>query len=114
MAYIEERKTKDGKTHFRALICLKGHPKISATFERITDAKKWVQQTEAAIREGRYFRTSESKKHSVAELVNRYIENVVPTKPRNAPAVTAQLVEGGTRLLLTIRSYSRINCREKG
>jgi hypothetical protein len=24
MAYIEERKTKDGKTHFRALIRLKG------------------------------------------------------------------------------------------
>ena len=51
MAYIEERKTKDGKTHSRVLIRLKGYPKASATFDRITDAKKWAQKTEVAMRE---------------------------------------------------------------
>ena len=91
MAYIQERKTADGKTHFRVQIRLKGFPKEMATFDRKTDAKLWAQQTESAMREGRYFKTSESKKHTVGELVDRYIENLMPTKPKNAPACTAQL-----------------------
>jgi hypothetical protein len=48
MAYIQERTTEDGKTHFRVQIRLKGYPITSATFERKTDAKQWAQQTEAA------------------------------------------------------------------
>ena len=91
MAYIQERKTADGKTHFRVQIRLKRFPKEMATFDRKTDAKLWAQQTESAMKEGRYFKTSESKKHTVGELVDRYIENVIPTKPKNAPACTAQL-----------------------
>jgi integrase len=91
MAYIQERKTNDGKTHFRVQIRLRGFPICSATFERKTDAKLWAQQTEAAMREGRYFKTNESKKHTVAALVDRYIENIVPTKPKNASARIAQL-----------------------
>lgn len=91
MAYIQERKDKDGKIHHRVQIRLRGFPTQSATFERKTDAKLWAQQTEAAMREGRYFKTSEAKKHNVAELVDRYIENVIPNKPKNAQACTAQL-----------------------
>lgn len=91
MAYIQERKTDDGKTHYRVQIRLRGYPTTTATFDRKTDAKLWAQQTEAAMREGRHFKTSEAKKHNVGELVDRYIENVIPTKPKNAAATTAQL-----------------------
>lgn len=92
MAYIQERKTDDGKTHYRVQIRLKGHPTTSATFDRKTDAKLWAQQTESAIREGRHFKISEAKKHNLAELIERYIANVIPTKPKNAAACTAQLL----------------------
>ena len=92
MAYIQERKDKDGKTHYRVQIRLRGHPTTSATFERKTDAKLWVQQTESAMRDGRHFKTAEAKKHILAELVDRYIRDVVPTKPKNAAATTAQLL----------------------
>ncbi len=92
MAYIQERKDKDGKTHYRVQIRLKGHPITTATFDRKTDAKLWAQQTESAMRDGRHFKTAESKKHDFFELVDRYIENVVPTKPKNAAATTAQLL----------------------
>lgn len=91
MAYIQERKTDDGKTHYRVQIRLRGHPTTSATFERKTDAKLWAQQTESAMRDGRHFKTAEAKKHTLGELVDRYIQNVIPTKPKNAKAVTAQL-----------------------
>lgn len=79
MANIQERKTKNG-VHYRVQIRLKGHPIQRATFERKTDAKKWIQQTETSIREGRYFKTSESKKHTFADLANRYQREILPSK----------------------------------
>ena len=66
MAYIQERKTEDGKTHFRVQIRLRGFPTQTATFERKTDAKLWAQQTESAMRDGRHFKTAEAKKHTLA------------------------------------------------
>lgn len=80
MASITKRKGRGGKDVYRVLIRLKGSPTQSATFERLTDAKKWAQDTESAIRDGRYFRTSQSKKHSVEELINRYIRDMLPQK----------------------------------
>jgi len=92
MAYIQERKTEDGKTHFRVQVRLRGYPTTSATFERKTDAKLWAQQTESAMRDGRHFKTAEAKKHTLADLIDRYIENVIPTKPKSGTAYTAQLL----------------------
>ncbi len=80
MAYIEERIDSSGKTKFRAQIRLKGYPTQTATFERKTDARKWVQDTESAIREGRHFKTVEAKRHTVGEMIDRYIKSVIPTK----------------------------------
>ena len=80
MATIVKRTANDGITNYQAKIRIKSFPAQSATFERITDAKKWVQQTEAAIREGRHFKTTESKRHTLAELINRYVRDVSPAK----------------------------------
>ena len=76
MAYIEKRVSKSGAVRHRALVRLRGHPSQSATFERKTDAKKWVQQTEAAIREGRHFKSAAAKRHTGAELIERYLEEI--------------------------------------
>ncbi len=83
MAIIQERKSADGKIKYRALVRLKGFPPQSATFERKTDAKKWAQDTESAIRDGRYFKTAEAKKHTVSELIERYSTKVLPQKTKN-------------------------------
>lgn len=92
MATIQERKTNDGKVMYRVQVRLKGHPTESATFERKTDAKKWAQQTETAIREGRHFKTREAKKHTVADLIDKYIKSVLPTKPKSKETQTVQLI----------------------
>jgi len=92
MAYIQERKNETGRIQYRVQIRLKGFLTTTATFARKTDAKLWAQQTESAMREGRHFKTAESKKHNVADLVTRYISSVIPTKPKNAAACTAQLL----------------------
>ena len=91
MANIEKRTTQDGTTSFRVKIRLKGFPTQSATFDRLTDARKWVQQTEAAIREGRHFKTTESKRHTLGDAIERYINDVIPTKPKNTVNQVGQL-----------------------
>lgn len=83
MANIEKRISKDSKISYRVKVRLKGYPIQTATFERLTDARKWIQDTESAIREGRHFKTSEAKKHTAKELIDRYIKEILPRKPNS-------------------------------
>lgn len=71
MASIEKRTAQDGQVSYRVKVRLKGFPSQTATFARLTDARKWVQQTESAIREGRHFKTTEAKRHTLSETVNQ-------------------------------------------
>ncbi len=91
MATIEQRKAA-GNTTYRVKIRLKGHPPQTATFERKTDAKQWAQQTETAIREGRHFKTTEAKRHTLGELVDRYLRDVLPSKPKSEVDQKRQLL----------------------
>lgn len=92
MAYIQKREKQNGKHHYRVQVRLKGFPTQSATFERKTDANKWAMQTESAIREGRHFATVESKKHTLAKAIDRYIKEILPTKPKSAAKQKSQLM----------------------
>jgi len=78
MATINKHTSKAGKMTYRVRIQLKGYPVQSATFTRLTDAKKWAASTESAIREGRHFKTAEAKKHTLAEAIDKYLDNVLP------------------------------------
>ncbi|PLY05543.1 MAG: integrase [Desulfuromonas sp.] len=118
MATIQERKALDGKTKYRVIVRLKGYPPQSATFDRKTDAKKWAQDTESAIREGRHFKTVEAKKHTLAEMIDRYVENVLPLKLKAAKwGQDSQLEwwkgELGYRLLSDVTPALIAECRDK-
>lgn len=82
MAQIRERFKKNGKKSFFVRIRMKGKPEATASFERLTDARLWAQHTETAIREGRYATTAEAQKHTLSDLVERYIRDVLPRKPK--------------------------------
>ncbi|NCC61234.1 MAG: site-specific integrase [Verrucomicrobiae bacterium] len=82
MASIEKRTDSEGETSFRVKVRLKGYPVQSATFARLTDARKWASKIETDIREGRHFKYAEAKKHTLGELIDRYIENVLPAKEK--------------------------------
>lgn len=86
MAVIEERKSKDGDITYRVKIRLKGHKPQEATFKRKTDAKNWATSTEAAIREGRYFKCAEAKKRTLAELIDKYVTTVLTHKSKSMKA----------------------------
>ncbi|MBY0501259.1 MAG: hypothetical protein K2P93_04580 [Alphaproteobacteria bacterium] len=72
MATIEKRTTDEGNVVHRVKIRLKVYPPQTASFQRLTDAKKWTQHTEAAIREGRHFKKAAAKKHTLVETIDCY------------------------------------------
>ena len=74
MATFVRRKDSKCKNRITAMVRLRGLPRKTATFENMTKAKKWAQQMEVNLRDGRFFKKSESIKHTVNELVERFIE----------------------------------------
>lgn len=83
MATIQKRVQQDGKVAYHVRIRRKGHPLQCGTFTTISRAKEFVQRTEAAMKEGRYLKTVEAKKHTLAELIERYVRDILPRKPKS-------------------------------
>ncbi|MCI5060190.1 MAG: site-specific integrase [Alphaproteobacteria bacterium] len=81
MASIQKRTLQSGETSYRVQVRLKGHPVQRATFSRLTDAKKWAQSTEAAVRERRYFKSTEATKHTLSDMADRYLEKLKRENP---------------------------------
>ena len=72
MGSIRERNLKEGGTRYQCEIRMKGHPMLSATFYRKSDARAWIQKTETEIRCGRYQLHSGSNRHTFKEAIERY------------------------------------------
>jgi len=83
MGTITERIDKKGQKAYQVKIRIKGFPIQTASFTRITDARRWEQQTESAIREDRFFPQDKTKTILLSELIDRYIENILPRKPKS-------------------------------
>jgi len=98
MATIQKRTGKDGSISFRVMVRRKGFPTQYATFERRTDAKMWSQQVEGDITRGRHVTQNEAKKHTVGELVDRYVETLRLKKPHAYPKQKQLLDWWKTRL----------------
>lgn len=82
MAYIQPREGKDGKKSYRVQIRRRGQPIQSATFTTKTAAQKWARKIESQIDEGKHFKTSLAKQKTVADMIDRYIENYISNKAK--------------------------------
>ena len=80
MASIQKRITKEGRTTYRALIRIKGCPTRSATFNRRSDAIRWSQKQERELRSTRLTCSIKNEQHTLGELVDRYVSQVMPDK----------------------------------
>jgi integrase len=76
MASFEKRVRDDGSVSYRAKIRLRGFEPVSATFQRLTDARTWAAQTETDLKANRYF--GAAKRHTVAEVLDRYAADALP------------------------------------
>lgn len=117
MATIETRQNNDGTISYRVKVRLKGFPVQSATFARKTDAKEWAKQTETEIKQGRYFKTAEVKKHTVHKMITRYLEDIKKRNPKRYGDVQGLLkwwdAEIGVYLLSDITKALIIEKRDK-
>lgn len=117
MATIEMRRTAYGTIGYRAKVRLKGFPCESATFERKTDAKEWAKQTEANMRQGRHFKTAEAKKHTLGDLIDRYLRELEKKNPKRFADVRSLLAwwkgEIGVYILSDVSRALIIEQRDK-
>ena len=109
MPNIMERLTADNRTMYTARVRIKGYPQQTATFSRKTDAN---------ILEGRYFSQAESKKHTFADLAQRYIKKVVGNKSAKVQVQYKQQLSKwcsmiGNHSLAEITPAVISQCREK-
>ena len=72
MATFRKHVAKDGSASFTVRIRIKGAPEVTKTFSRLTDARQWAENTQSAIKERRYFRTRESERRTVSDLIERH------------------------------------------
>ena len=82
MGHIRQRELKNGGTRYQAEVRLKGHPTLTAMFDRKTDAKAWIQKTEADIRCGRHQLYSEGNRHTFKEAVKRYLQEITVSQAK--------------------------------
>ena len=82
MGTIFKRTNSKGQTTYTARVRKKGYPERVATFDRRVDASDWVKQEETKIRQGLYLDEIEAKKHTLNEVLDRFIEEEkpIPTK----------------------------------
>lgn len=86
MATIEKRKqTATGETFYRVRVRIQGLPEKQKTFKRMTDAKLWAQQTEAAIRRGEVTNVvTKTKGKTLSDVITRYRQEVLPHKAKSS------------------------------
>jgi integrase len=117
VATIEKRTDKEGGVSYRVKVRMLGYAHETATFARMTDAKRWAQDTESAMRDGRHFKTSEAKKHTLGELIDRYIKAELLKKPKSLEKQKAQLEwwkqQLGVKTLIDITGPVITECKER-
>lgn len=117
MATIEKRTSRDGDEGYRVKVRVKGFPSQSATFKRRTDARLWAQSTEAGIRERRHFPSAAAKRHTLGELVDRYIAEILRKDSSHAKDVTRHLMwwrqELGHLCLIDLTAAEIARCRDR-
>ena len=84
MPTIQRRRGKNGKETYTVTIRIKGIPSQTATFDRLTDAKRWSASTESSIREGRHLHAVEAKRHNLSDVINRFLGDKTISKKTKA------------------------------
>ena len=74
MATIRKRDGKNGSS-YQVQVRIKGGGVESASFKSLTKAKIWAQSVEASIRDGKHFNNNAAKKHTLSDLIERFLDH---------------------------------------
>lgn len=102
---------------WQARIQRKGYPDQTKTFLSKSDAVSWARQTEMELDRGSFIDRSELEKTTLGELLQRYLEEITPTKKgatNEAYRVKAWIKEPiANKLLSGLRSADFATWRDK-
>lgn len=83
MASIRKRINSKGKVSYHVQIRISGHPPLTQTFDKKTDAENWAKKAESEINDGRLLPQKVAQKRLMSELIEEYRTNVlIPLKPK--------------------------------
>ncbi len=101
MATISKRERKSGSVYL-ADVRIRGYPRQKKTFKRLTDAKIWAQQTEAAIRSGEFKNVGKTAKtKTLRDVIHRYQVDVLPHKAPSTQEMESRIIGRWDKLLGT-------------
>ncbi|MEW6290999.1 MAG: site-specific integrase [Thermodesulfobacteriota bacterium] len=72
MATVKARKRNKG-TVYRAEVRVKGYPRLSQTFDRQSEAMRWAEDTEKALRSGGYVGNAPQNDMLFDDALNKYL-----------------------------------------
>ncbi|ADI37914.1 putative integrase [Waddlia chondrophila WSU 86-1044] len=92
MASIRKFKKKNGKYSYKAIVRVNdGYPPDYKSFPTRKEAKDWGTQIEASRRQGSYFPEQVKAKHTLADLIDRYLNILQSTKPKSTKDIVRHL-----------------------
>jgi hypothetical protein len=73
-------RNRSGK--WQARVQIQGHAPLSKTFINKVDAERWAKQVEVEMQKGSYTNLVLAERTTFAEIIERYIAEVLPTMRR--------------------------------
>jgi len=98
MASIQKRKNKNGTSHWRAVVRIKGYPTVCNHFDRKQEAEDWASEVERQIKQGKFNFDQHGKQHTFTQLYERYISDGCMEHIRSADDMTHHLNYWKSRL----------------
>ncbi len=105
MAYIRTVKRKKG-TIYKAEVRIQGYPSLYQTFDRLSDAQRWAEDTETTLRSGGYIGDTPQDDMAFSKALDRY-ELEVSSKKRANTRARERTSANALR-----RSFSKINLKD--
>lgn len=118
MATIQKRKKSDGTYSYRVMVRQNdGFPPSYKTLPTKEEAKDWARDEEMRRRQGLHHSYRANERKTMAELIDRYLTIVLPTKPKNAKDTRRQLnwwkEEIGKYAVQNVTADLIATCRQK-
>jgi integrase len=120
MPSIEKRALKSGGVSYTATVRVSGFPSKCATFSKYSDARDWAQRIESDMRGGRYSGDMLARKHTVGDMIQRYLDHVLESKSTRKHYIKSQgqqlrwwKGEIGQHLLIHLQPMLLTQCKEK-
>ncbi len=82
MATVRTVKRKKG-TVYRAEVRIKGYPRLSQTFDRQSEAMRWAEETEAALRTDGYIGNAPPRDMLFDDALEKYLAEVSSKKAKS-------------------------------